>query len=57
MGNIRNSPVLEKTHRFLYSDTECIVKDFFRQFIECHSLWQNASVAIKPDSQALGMSV
>jgi hypothetical protein len=23
MGNIRNSPVLEKTHRFLYSNTEC----------------------------------
>ena len=22
--NLRNSPVLEKTHRFLYSDTECI---------------------------------
>ena len=22
-GNLRNSPVLEKTHRFLYSDTEC----------------------------------
>ena len=56
MGNIRNSPVLEKTHRFLYSDTECS-QGFFRQFIECHSLWQNASVAIKPDSQALGMSV
>ena len=23
MGNIRNSPLLEKNHRFLYSDTEC----------------------------------
>ena len=23
-GNIRNSPVLKKTHRLLYSDTECM---------------------------------
>ena len=25
-GNIRNSPLLEKTHCFLYSDTVCILK-------------------------------
>ena len=23
MGNLRNSPVLEETNRFLYADTEC----------------------------------
>ena len=31
MWNLKNSPVLEKTHRFLFSDTECIVYD--QQFI------------------------
>ena len=30
-GNLRNSPALEKTHRFLYSDTECI--GFFNIFV------------------------
>ena len=31
-GNLRNSPVLEKTHRFLYSDTECIAEfEYFSQ--------------------------
>ena len=24
-GNLRNSPVLEKKHRFLYFDTECML--------------------------------
>ena len=42
-GNIRNSPLLEKTHCFLYSDTECILKLdnqslSINKMMQCYSL-------------------
>ena len=44
-GNIRNSPLLEKTHCFLYSDTECILK-LDNQSLSINKMMQCCSLVI-----------
>ena len=45
-GNLRNSPVLEKTHRFLYSDTELFKKELCIYFLDTYQSYKQRNLKV-----------